>query len=207
MNNLDFLGFALSDRQVIPGQRHIICPCNAHISTSVVCSIFFPAVLLFFMFLRLVSSPKKKYCNQYISIRIQFLNSRKKKELCTQNLRGKVYCRKKTVLHYLSFHVSNPKPKKELYNHYYSGTPFFNGLISTSWEAFKGSWLSCLTFNHSDNMCGCTLLLTLFWKLTYCFYHHPDIFLSILLFFIFMQLFQHKDKNTETEKMAFEFKV
>ena len=29
---------------------------------------------------------------------------------------------KKTVLHYLSFHVSHPKPKKELYNHYYSGT-------------------------------------------------------------------------------------
>ena len=117
-----------------PFQR---CPCPDPISASVV--IFFPAVLLFFMFLRLVSSQKKKYCNQYISIRIQFLNSRKKKELCTQNLRGKVYCRKKTVLHYLSFHVSNPKPKKELYNHYYSGTPFFNRLISTSWEAFKGS--------------------------------------------------------------------
>ena len=38
-----------------PFQR---CPCPDPISASVV--IFFPAVLLFFMFLRLASSPKKK---------------------------------------------------------------------------------------------------------------------------------------------------
>ena len=114
MNNHDFLGFALSDRQVVPGQRHIMCPCPVHISTSVV---FFSPQYFYFSCFRGWYPAKKKMIAINIFLYVYNLwICVNKKALCTQNRpsAGKSVSLQEKKLFYIIclFMSQTPNPKK-----------------------------------------------------------------------------------------------
>ena len=91
---------------------------------------------------------------------IQFLNSGKQKGLhkIDRPRKTSVLQGKKLLYIFCLFISHSPKPKKEIYNYYYSGTPL--SIIQWVNLNFPGSiqgklTVSCLTLHHFDNIVHC----------------------------------------------------